>query len=426
MSCPVLLVPACVVGKVIGSVAGAAAGAAANDALSGIAGAIQSGVAWITANSVSWWVKLPSPDLASEPAVGRLQQWMLPIAAIVAVFGVIVAGGKMALTRKPNPLIDTGSGLVTVAVTSAVGVLLPTLLLKAGDAWSNWVLQASTGGQFGARLTGLLSMTGLSAPAVVLILGIVAIIISALQALLMLFRQGALIVLAGTLPLAAAGTLTPATRPWFKKVTGWMLALIFYKPAAAAVYAAAFMMIGTGKNLTTILTGFAMVAMSLLALPVLMRFFTWTTGQVTDASGAGGFMQAALSGAVAVGALRGNSGGLGGSGAADQARQQSQRLGPADGGPSGARAPAGAATASTAAGAGATSRAAAAGAAAAGTATGAATAKGAAAAGSSGAAGAAAGGPWGAAAGLAAGAYGAGRNATASAIQPPADQAGDK
>ena len=440
MSCPVLLDPACVAGKVIGSVAGAAAGAAASDALSGIASAIQSGAAWITANSVSWWVKLPSPDLATEPAVGRLQQWMLPIAAIVAVFGVIVAGGKMALTRKPNPLIDTGSGLVTIAVTSAVGVLLPTLLLKAGDAWSNWVLQASAGGQFGARLTDLLSMTGLAAPAVVVVLGIVAIIISALQALLMLFRQGALVVLAGTLPLAAAGTLTPATRPWFKKVTGWMLALIFYKPAAAAVYAVAFMMIGTGKNLTTVLTGFAMVGMSLLALPVLMKFFTWTTGQVTDASGAGGFMQAALSGAVAVGALRGYSGGLGGSGAADQARQQSQRLGPAGGGPPGAQAaaagtgpsqpgartPAGAATASTAAGAGATSRAASADAAAAGTAKGAGTAAGAGAAGSSGAAGAAAGGPWGAAAGLAAGAYGAGRNATASAMQPPADQAGDK
>jgi hypothetical protein len=195
------------------------------------------------------------------------------------------------------------------------------------------------------------------------------------------------------------------------------------------------MMIGAGKNLTTVLTGFAMVAMSLLALPVLMRFFTWTTGQVTDASGAGGFMQAALSGAVAVGALRGYSGGLGGSGAADQARQQSQRLGPADGVPSGARAagastsgartPAGAATASTAAGAGATSRAASADTAAAGAAKGAGTAAGARAAGSSGAGGAAAGGPWGAAAGLAAGAYGAGRNATASAMQPP-DQAGGK
>ena len=406
MSCPVLLEPACLAGKVIGSAAGAAAGTAASDALSGIAGAIQSGVAWITANSVSWWVKVPSPDLAAEPAVARLQQWMLPLAAIVAVFGLIVAGGKMALTRKANPLIDAGSGLVTVAATSAVGVLLPTLLLQAGDAWSNWVLNASTGGQFGARLTSLLSMTGVAAPAVVVVLGIVAIIISALQAMLMLFRQGALVVLAGTLPLAAAGTLTPATRPWFKKVTGWMLALIFYKPAAAAVYAAAFTMIGAGKDVRTILAGFAMVLMSLLALPVLMRFFTWTAGQVTDASSGGGFMQAALSGAVAVGALRGFSGGLGGASAADHARQQSQRLGPAGGAPSGAGA----------AGAGVRQSAAA-------PARGASPAAGAASA-AAGPCGAAAGGPAGlAAAGLAAGARSAGRTAT-EAMQPPGDQAG--
>ena len=147
---------------------------------------------------------------------------------------------------------------------------------------------------------------GGSTPSVVVVLGIVAIIISAIQAVLMLFRQGALVVLAGVLPLAAAGTLTPATRRWFPRVTGWMLALIFYKPAAAAVYATAFTMIGTGKDPRTVLMGFAMVFLSLLALPVLMRLFTWTTGHVADASGGGGFLQTALQGAVAVGALRGD------------------------------------------------------------------------------------------------------------------------
>ena len=167
-------------------------------------------------------------------------------------------------------------------------------------------------------------------------LGIVAIIISAIQAVLMLFRQGALVVLAGVLPLAAAGMLTPATRRWFPRVTGWMLALIFYKPAAAAVYATAFTMIGTGKDPRTVLMGFTMVFLSLLALPVLMRFFTWTTGHVADASGGGGFLQTALQGAVAVGALRGMSGGAGGSGPVEQARMVSARLGPAGSGPAGA------------------------------------------------------------------------------------------
>ena len=78
----------------------------------------------------------------------------------------------------------------------------------------------------------MLTLDG-AAPAVVVVLGIVAIVISAIQAVLMLFRQGALVILAGMMPLAAAGTLTPGTRSWFKRVAGWILALIFYKPAAA-------------------------------------------------------------------------------------------------------------------------------------------------------------------------------------------------
>jgi hypothetical protein len=155
----------------------------------------------------------------------------------------------------------------------------------------------------------------------------------------MLFRQGALVVLAGALPLAAAGMMTPATRSWFRRVTGWMLALIFYKPVAAAVYATAFTIIGAGKDTRTVLMGFAMVFLSLLALPVLMRLFSWTTGQVADSAGGGGFLQSALGGAVAIGAMRGWVGGSGGSGPVEQARLMSARLGPPDLGPSGATAP---------------------------------------------------------------------------------------
>src|SRR5260370_28670866 len=132
---------------------------------------------------------------------------------------------------------------------------------------------------------------------------------AAIQAVLMLFRQAAVVVLAGVLPLAAAGTLAPATRAWFRRVTGWMLALIFYKPAAAAVYATAFTMIGRGKDPRTILMGFAMVLLSLLALPVLMKFFTWTTGAVEAAAGGGGVLGPLMGGAIAIGAPRRSAGG---------------------------------------------------------------------------------------------------------------------
>jgi hypothetical protein len=322
MACPTLIDPACIV-TVVGKAAGSAV---ADGAVSGIASAIQSGITWVVSGTVDWWVQVPSPNLAAEPVVGALQRWLLPVTVAVAVLAMITAAAKMALTRKANPLFDVGSGLAIIAATSAVGVLLPSMLLKAGDAWSSWVLAASTGGQFGSRLETLLALPG-AASGVVIVLGIFAIVMAAVQAVLMLFRQAAVIILAGVLPLAAAGTLAPATRAWFRRVTGWMLALIFYKPAAAAVYATAFTMIGTGKDPRTTLMGFAMVLISLLALPALMKFFTWTTGAVETAAG-GGFLGTMVTGAVAIGAVRGSAGGAGGSSSVDQARLVAGQLGP--------------------------------------------------------------------------------------------------
>jgi hypothetical protein len=233
--------------------------------------------------------------------------------------------------------VATGIGIV--AATSAVGVVLPSLLLRAGDAWSDWALDTSAGGQFGTRLTELLSMSG-APSAVVVVLGVVAIVLAAIQAVLMLFRQLALVVLAGVLPLAAAGTLTSATRPWFRHVTGWMLALIFYKPAAAAVYASAFTVIGTGRGPRTVLTGFAMLLLSLIALPALIKLFTWPAGAVSS-TGGNGLLSTILGGAVAVGAMRGASTSAGGGAAASQAQFLAGQLTPAPTGSGAADGPAG-------------------------------------------------------------------------------------
>ena len=301
MPCNTLIEPACrVAGNVIRSVTTSAAG----DVLGGIAQAISAGVRWIVENTATWWLRIPSPDLAAEPAVTRIQQWLLPITVAVAIGGVIAAGARMALTRRANPLIDVTSGLLTVAAASTLGVAAMTLLLKAGDAWSAWVLQVSTGGHFTQRLILALDLGGGAAAAVVLICGTIAIVLSLVQAVLMLFRQAALIILAGVLPLAAAGSVAPMTRTWIRKVTAWSLALICYKPAAAAVYAVAFTMIGSGGSPRTVLMGFVMLAMSVVMLPALMKFFTWTTGAIAGSGGGGQFLGAATVGAIAVGAMR--------------------------------------------------------------------------------------------------------------------------
>jgi hypothetical protein len=307
---------------------------AAGDVLGGIAQAITGGVRWIVENTATWWLRIPSPDLAAEPAVTRIQQWLLPITVAVAIGGVIAAGARMALTRRANPLLDVTGGLLTVAAASTLGVTAMTLLLKAGDAWSAWVLQVSTGGHFTQRLILALNLGGGAAPAVVLVCGTIAIFLSLVQAVLMLFRQAALIILAGVLPLAAAGSVAPMTRTWIRKVTAWMLALICYKPAAAAVYAAAFTMIGSGGSPRTVLMGFVMLAMSVVMLPALMKFFTWTTGAIAGSGGGGQFLGAATVGAIAVGAMRYGPG-AGATAAQGHASYINSQMGPPSGSGSG-------------------------------------------------------------------------------------------
>jgi len=328
MPCNPLIEPACIVA---GHIAQSAASSAAGDILSGLAQAVGDGVRWTVANTATWWTGIGSPDLTAEPAVARMQQWLLPVAAAVAAAGMIAAGARMALTRKASPLLDVTGGLVTIAAASTIGVAVVTLLLKAGDAWSAWILQQSTGGQFTERLTLALDLGGGAAPAVVIVFGIAAIVLSVVQAGLMLFRQAALVILAGVLPLAAAGSVAPMTRGWVRKVAAWMLALIFYKPAAAAVYATAFTMIGSGGTHTTLM-GFVMLVLSVVALPGLLRFFTWTTGTIAS-SGGGQILGAATVGAFAVGAMRSSRGG-GGSAAQDQAAHLNSRLGAPPGGES--------------------------------------------------------------------------------------------
>ncbi|HET7016045.1 MAG TPA: hypothetical protein VFI65_19135 [Streptosporangiaceae bacterium] len=326
MSCNPLLHPTCFFSPLSGPIT--------SSLIDGLDHSLGGGIRWIVVHTTTWWVQIPSPNLAAEPAVARIQAWLLPVTIAVAIGGIIAGGLRMAITRRANPMLDVGGGLLTMAAAVTVGAIIPVLLLRAGDEWSTWVLRISSGGHFDQRLEALLNFDGKAAPAVVLALSLAALIMALIQAVLMLFRQVSLFILAGVLPLAAAGAAAPLTKPWIRKVSSWMLALIFYKPAAAAVYATAFTMVGSGHSATTILLGFVTLVLSVFMLPALMKFFTWTTGSIANGGGGGGgLLSTAAVGAVAVGALRSGANGAG-SAAMDQASYLNSRLGPSPSGSS--------------------------------------------------------------------------------------------
>lgn len=312
------------------------------DMLQATADGFESAVGWLISNTASWWVETPSPNLREEPAIGYLQTLVQPLTALVAVAALLVVAGKIALTRKAGPLIGAGQGLVVLAAVTVIGTLLPHELLQLGDLWSGWALTTSSQGDFASRMAAIVTFPSGTPAALVIVLCMFALFIGIIQALLLLFRGAALVVLAGVLPLAAAGMITTATRPWFGKVAGWMLALIFYKPAAAAVYATAFTFIGEGEELHTVLMGFTMMLISLIAFPVLLKFFSWTTGGTASGSG-GGVLSAVMGGATALGALRAYGSGSGdakASSAGEHADYLGQQLGERSGGePEGEQAP---------------------------------------------------------------------------------------
>src|SRR5260370_1709973 len=99
MPCDPLINPACIITKVIAPVTGAVTGGI----LGGIAQAIDEGIRWIVVNTATWWVQIPSPNLATEPAVTRIQAWLLPITVAIRLGRWISPGLPMPLTPRPNP-----------------------------------------------------------------------------------------------------------------------------------------------------------------------------------------------------------------------------------------------------------------------------------------------------------------------------------
>ncbi|MCW2166262.1 hypothetical protein B0I12_003434 [Microbacterium hydrothermale] len=370
---------------------------------------------------------LPRGPQGAGGAVLFLQSslwWYMGAAAVVSV---IIGGVRMAWEQRAEPGKETVKSLLTLIVVAGAGVTIVGLLVSAFDSFSVWILNGALSCDvgadsacFGENIATLLALTtnpntgGLGA-LLIIILGIIAILATAAQIVLMIARGGMLVILTGILPLSASATNTEMGKGWFKKNVGWLVAFILYKPAAAIVYAAAFQLVGTdvfsddGTGFIAVLTGLILMVLALFAMPALMRFVTPLVSSLS--AGAGGALGAAAimalpSGAAAAGRLATGSGGgspAGGGPGATGGQGSTGAAGPSGSNGGGGSAPQ-ASSAAGAGGGGTTGAAASSGAAGGGTGAAAASAGGGAAAGGAAAGGAAAGG--GAAGGAAAGAAG--------------------
>lgn len=303
----------------------------ANDAIKNMADAVGDAVGNVVKTLGTFWVNVGTPNLTATPGgsaasdpVLFLQNSLWFWTAALAVLSVLVGAAKMIIERRGSPMRDLGRSLATLVVVSGAGVAAIGLLTVAADQFSVWIIDKSTDGtSFNAKISTMLALSSTSpiGSIMIILLGLIAIIASVIQIVLMIVRGGLLVILTGIFPTAAAFTNTDAGKGWFQKCTAWVIAFILYKPAAAIVYATAFRLSGAnlfgnsgdgkdfGSAFLATVTGLALMVVALFAMPALMRFVTPMVGAV---AGGGGGLAAGAVGGLASGAINMGSAGRGG------------------------------------------------------------------------------------------------------------------
>ena len=282
----------------------------------------------------SFWVHTPSVPLEGpDNAVTFMRDTTLWYVGVLMMISVFYAAGQMIWTRKGEPLSALLASLLKYILVSAASVSAITMLLHAGDEFSAWVIDQSTGSEFGAALAGLMALTAFATVTIgpglaifIIVVGIIAILISVIQIGLLIIRSAMAIILVGTLPMAYSATNTQWGKQWSQKHTAWLIAFIAYKPVASLIYAAAFKIFGTfgstngdlGQRIVYFCSGIVLMVASLLALPAMMRLIVPAVGAVSAGGSmfAGAVVGGAASGAVNFGSRMAARGGGAGGGAA--------------------------------------------------------------------------------------------------------------
>jgi len=237
------------------------------------------------------WIDFDTPDVAngSGQAIGAAAfiqnhtHWILVVAATISV---IIAGIRMALSQRGEPLREVLKSLLTMVIVSGAGVAFAAVLIDIADDFSESIIDEAIGSSsFSERLTNAM-MNPLKDQGIglilVIVIGIAMVITSLVQLGLMVVRYGMLVLLVGAIPLTAAATNTEVGMAWFKRAVGWLAAFIVYKPIAALIYATAIKLVGAPSGAPDatlkVITGVTMMIMAVVALPALLRFVSPRTG----------------------------------------------------------------------------------------------------------------------------------------------------
>ncbi|MEU9338171.1 hypothetical protein AB0D49_34320 [Streptomyces sp. NPDC048290] len=252
--------------------------------------------------------------------INRQTQWLV---VYLAVGSLIFAAGKMALERKGTAGITALKGIMRVVLVSGAATMVIGSAVVLSDAYADHLF--TVGAEKHLDSIGSCSDFGGIGAFAKLILAFLLLLSAILQTILLYVRMGVLIVLLGTLPMAAAASMTDWGASWWRKHLAWLIAWLLYKPAVGLVLYAGSVMLNSGKGedegdatIHTRIAGVAVMLLSAVALPALLKLIVPAVGALGTGNPGGEAMSVA--GGIASGAIqlagRGSPSSGGGSGGA--------------------------------------------------------------------------------------------------------------
>lgn len=249
------------------------------------------------------------------------------IAALTLFASLVIGGVKIAWNQRGEEIRTVLAGILTFVFVSSAWSSIVVALTMGSDELAKWIFETfgspyeSKVSTFFGRIVAFYTLsTGAGGILFFFIIVFLGVLIGLfIQTLMCSFRAGLLIIMTGLGPVAAAGASTRMGREWMQKLMGWTLALILYKPVGALIWAAAFQLCsldtiqqavdaakaGGSDEFFAASSAFmaiiALMVMSLIALPTLMKLFVPATSGIAG-GGVGGAVAGSASGLVATGA----------------------------------------------------------------------------------------------------------------------------
>ncbi|MER7167829.1 hypothetical protein ABT336_17385 [Micromonospora sp. NPDC000207] len=238
-------------------------------------------------------------------------EWVI---VYLAVGSILFAATRMAMERRGEAGKTALMGFLRVMLVAGAGTWIATRVAGLSDDFADHLMQMAALD----LVTDVACINGGVGPEgfLLLILAFLLLISGIVQILMMYIRLGVMMILLGTLPLAAAASMTNWGAAWWRKHVAWTVAWLIYKPAVGLImYAGATMIAegnkvgGGGAGIHNRLAGAGMLLLSAIALPALLKLIVPATAAMGGGNPAGNATSAAGN-SVATGARKVSTGAL--------------------------------------------------------------------------------------------------------------------